>query len=138
MQPDVFICADDFGVAPELLTTAQKVAILESQAFQNKNFKPVLPPTATSPLPQPYYRSNSLSVELQQQQEQPYVPTGLRMKTETLDAAAQDITLDGGPVAKTTDKLSDKVCVSSSPPHMLNGSIQCNTPTLSPLFPMYL
>ena len=60
------------------------------------------------------------------------------MKTETLDAAAQDITLDGGPVAKTTDKLSDKVCVSSSPPHMLNGSIQCNTPTLSPLFPMYL
>ena len=39
----------------------------------------------------------------------PYVPTGLRMKTETLDAVAQDITLDGGPVAKTTDKLSDKV-----------------------------
>ena len=31
------------------------------------------------------------------------------MKTETLDAAAQDITLDGGPVAKTTDKLSTKI-----------------------------
>ena len=115
VQPDVFISADDFGVAPELLTTAQKVAILESQAFQNKNFKPVLPPTAALPLPQPYFRSNSSSLEQQQQQQQPqqqpqpYVPTGLRMKTETLDAVAQDITLDGGPVAKTTDKLSTKI-----------------------------
>jgi hypothetical protein len=34
---------------------------------------------------------------------------GLRMNTETLDAAAQDISADGGPVAKTTDKLSDKI-----------------------------
>ena len=43
LQPDVFISADDFGVAPELLTTAQKVAILESQSFQTKSFNPILP-----------------------------------------------------------------------------------------------
>ena len=43
VQPEVFISADDFGVAPELLTTAQKVAILESQSFQTKSFNPILP-----------------------------------------------------------------------------------------------
>ena len=43
LQPDVFISADDFGVEPELLTTAQKVAILESQSFQTKSFNPILP-----------------------------------------------------------------------------------------------
>ena len=43
LQPDVFISADDFGVEPELLTTAQKVAILESQSFQTKSFNPIFP-----------------------------------------------------------------------------------------------
>ena len=57
------------------------------------------------------------------------------MKTETLDAAAQDITLDGGPVAKTTDKLSDKVI----PQHFISSQITpplCPKP-LSPLLMTY-
>ena len=121
LQPDVFICAEDFGVEPELLTTAQKVAILESQAFQNKNFNPILPPAPSAAktssmrnlpptLPKvASFRADSTDSAGADVPAGSYVPTGLRMKTETLDAAAQDVSNDGGPVAKWTDKLSDKI-----------------------------
>ena len=93
----MFISAEDFGVEPELLTTAQKVAILESQAFQNKNFNPILPPTGKSK----NSSSNGLTRtgsekssggSLGKTDAGSYVPSGLRMNTETLDAQAQDIT----------------------------------------------
>jgi hypothetical protein len=118
IKPDVFISAQDFGVEPELLTTAQKVAILESQAFQNKNFNPILPPAAktkalvvapSSAGSQMNVRQPSTMVSPGTGKDGSYVPTGLRMKTETLDAAHTDVTNDGGPVAKTTDKLATKI-----------------------------
>ena len=118
LQPDVFISAEDFGVEPELLTTAQKVAILESQAFQNKNFNPILPPAAktkalvvapSSAGSQMNLRQPSTMVSPGTGKDGSYVPTGLRMKTETLDAAHTNVVNDGGPVAKTTDKLVDKI-----------------------------
>ena len=119
LQPDVFISAEDFGVEPELLTTAQKVAILESQAFQNKNFNPILPPAAKTKALVVAPSSAGSQVNLRAlaaaaaassgTKDQSYVPSGLRMNTETLDAEHTDVLNDGGPVAKTTDRLVDKI-----------------------------
>ena len=119
IKPDVFISAEDFGVEPELLTTAQKVAILESQAFQNKNFNPILPPAAKTKALVVAPSSAGSQVNLRAlaaaaaassgTKDQSYVPSGLRMNTETLDAEHTDVLNDGGPVAKTTDRLVDKI-----------------------------
>jgi hypothetical protein len=124
IQPDVIVSVEDFGCAPELLTTAQKVAILESQAFQNKNFSPVLPPAAKAGVKPTTYTALSLPTAPSRAQrsnasasasaasdaapgDAGYVPTGLRVNE--LDKEATNVENDGGPVAKTKDKLMDKI-----------------------------
>ena len=120
IQPDVVVSVDDFGVAPELLTTAQKVAILESQAFQNKNFSPIMPPsskagikhtTYTALAPSTVSTATNKATASEYSPTSPgganYVPTGLRVND--LDKEATNVENDGGPVAKTNDKLMDKI-----------------------------
>lgn len=84
IQPDSIVSVNDFGVEPELLTTAQKVAILESSAFQNKS-------TAVRPT---LYKANSIrplsmngigilpknSSNSMEQNSADYVPTGKSWK----------------------------------------------------------
>ena len=100
-HPEQIVCLADFGVAPELLTTAQKVAILESAAYQYRSNQLAMQArvsrrsfTAVSPM------KNSSSSD-------GYTPTGLRL--QDADSQETHIENDGGAVAKTGDTLKNKI-----------------------------
>ena len=102
-QPEKIVSHADFDVAPELLTTAQKVAILESAAYQ--------------------YRTNQLSIQPREPRKSfiaappstvsangaidGYTPTGLRLENPETESAHADH--DGGAVAKTQDTVVNKI-----------------------------
>jgi hypothetical protein len=113
LQPETIVSVQDFGVAPELLTTAQKVAILESAAFQNKatavqpkriqvqrqqSLNPNLAPAAFT-ASRPASGTSSVPAD--------YVASGLRLSD--IDKTHTEIENDGGSVANTKDTLRSKI-----------------------------
>ena len=94
IKPEYYVTYNDFGMAPELLTIAQKVAILESAAWDNQStaLQPVVAKQRAS-LP------GSDSAD--------YTPTGLRLTASPFrDTIIEN---DGGAVAKTADTLKSKI-----------------------------
>ena len=94
IKPEYYVTYNDFGMAPELLTIAQKVAILESAAWDNQST--ALQPVAAKQRP-----------SLPGCDSADYTPTGLRLKDAPIKDAIPEN--DGGAVAKTADTLKSKI-----------------------------
>jgi hypothetical protein len=112
IDPEISVSVQDFGIAPELLTTAQKVAILESAAYQNKST--IVQPKHLS-IGKLDVKARKASIwDVAKAQEavktsssEIYSPTGLRLSN--IDEKHTKIENDGGSVAKTQDSLRSKI-----------------------------
>ena len=108
-KPENYCSYDDFGMAPELLTIAQKVAILESAAWDNQS-------TALQPVTAKQRASLPGSDTVY---DKDYTPTGLRLFKNEDDTPVKEKKKpirnenegegDGGAVAKTADTLKSKI-----------------------------
>ena len=102
-QPEKIVSHADFDVAPELLTTAQKVAILESAAYQYRtnqlSIQPREPRKSFIAAPAPTVSANGAI--------DGYTPTGLRLENPVkVEGHTEN---DGGAVAKTQDTVVNKI-----------------------------
>mmetsp|Transcript_15450 Transcript_15450/g.14814 ORF Transcript_15450/g.14814 Transcript_15450/m.14814 type:complete len:198 (-) Transcript_15450:226-819(-) len=134
IDPEISVSVQDFGIAPELLTTAQKVAILESAAYQNK--ATAVQPKHLSASKEVKTRKTSIwdVVKAQESIKAPdsgYSPTGLRLSN--IDEKHTKIENDGGSVAKTQDSLRSKISAweSWTKEKALNESKAKNSPNPS-------
>ena len=102
-QPEKIVSHTDFDVAPELLTTAQKVAILESAAYQYRTNQQSIQPRE----PRKSFIAAPPSVVSPTGDIDGYTPTGLRLdETDKQETQTEN---DGGAVAKTQDSLKNKI-----------------------------